>query len=701
MNAPQTADTLADADSEVKVVRAACPHDCPDTCAMLVSVKDGVAVKIRGDPSMPFTDGSLCTKVAYYLERTYAPERVLHPLRRVGPKGSGEFRRIGWDEALDEIAARLKALAASPEGPETILPCSYAGTMGMVQYSSMDRRFFHKLGASILDRTLCSTAGKFGIKATLGGSVGMDPERFDEAKLIVLWGANPVVSNLHLWSRVQEAKRRGAKVVAIDPYRSLSAEKCSQHIAPLPGTDGALALGMMHVLIAEGLIDRDYIARHTLGFERLAARVARHTPEWAARTCGITLEEVVNLAREYGSVRPAAIRLNYGMQRHAGGGIAARTIACLPALTGAWREAAGGIVLTTADFYGFDHAALERPDLLGARRPRVINHSALGDALTRAEPPVRATIVYNNNPVAVCPDSEKVIAGFSREDLFCVVMDSFLTDTADYADIVLPATTQLEHHDVHKSYGHLYVLANNPAIAPVGESLPNSEVFRRLAARMGFDEACFRDSDEDICAQALASASPRMRGVDWREVKQKGWQRLRLPERFAPFAEGGFPTPSGKCEFYSESLARQGLDPLPFFNPPAESVVSNPALAERYPLAFLSPPARHFLNSTFANLKRFRDFEGEPRLEMHPDDAAARGIRDGDRVRVFNARGEFNLRVCVNARPRRGVVVAPSVWWKKFSPDGRNANQVTSQRTADLGGGATFYDCLVQVETSA
>jgi anaerobic selenocysteine-containing dehydrogenase len=473
MNAPQSADTLAPAQSEVKVVRAACPHDCPDTCAMLVTVKDGVAVKVQGDPSMPFTDGTLCTKVAHYLERTYAPERVLYPLRRVGPKGRGEFRRIGWDEALDEIAARLKALAASPEGPETILPCSYAGTMGMVQYSSMDRRFFHRLGASLLDRTLCSSAGKFGLKATLGGSVGMDPERFDEARLIVLWGANPVVSNLHLWSRVQQAKRRGAKVVAIDPYRSLSAEKCSQHIAPLPGTDGALALGMMHVLIAEGLIDRDYIERYTLGYEQLAARVERYTPEWAAQTCGLAVEEVVNLAREYG---------------HAGGGIAARTIACLPALTGAWREAAGGIVLTTADFYGFDHTALERPDLLGGRRPRVINQSALGDALTRADPSVKATIVYNNNPVAVCPDSEQVIAGFSREDLFCVVMDSFLTDTADYADIVLPATTQLEHHDVHKSYGHLYVLGNTPAIAPVGESLPNSEVFRRLAARMGFDE---------------------------------------------------------------------------------------------------------------------------------------------------------------------------------------------------------------------
>src|SRR2546422_852133 len=371
-----------------EIVRAACPHDCPDTCGMLVTVEDGVATKIQGDPSMPFTDGTLCTKVAYYLERTYSPDRLLYPMRRVGPKGKGQFERITWDAALDEIAARLKALAA--ENPETILPCSYAGTMGMVQYSSMDRRFFHKLGASLLDRTLCSTAGKFGLKATLGGSVGMDPERFDESKLILLWGANPIVSNLHLWSRVQEAKRRGAKVIAIDPYRSLSAEKCSQHIALLPGTDGALALGMMHVLIAEGMLDRDYLAKHPVGFEPLAQRVKRYTPDWAAQTCGITREEVVQLAREYGGIRPAAIRLNYGMQRHAGGGIAARTIACLPALVGAWRDAPGGIVLSTADFYGFDHAALERADLLAGRRPRVINQSQLGDALTTAQPPVRA-----------------------------------------------------------------------------------------------------------------------------------------------------------------------------------------------------------------------------------------------------------------------------------------------------------------------
>ena len=655
---------------------------------MLVTVENGVATDIKGDPSMPFTEGTLCTKVAHYLERTYAPDRLTHPLRRIGPKGKGQFKRISWDEALDEIAARLKAAAA--DDPQTILPCSYAGTMGMVQYSSMDRRFFHKLGATLLDRTLCSSAGKYGLKATLGGSVGMDPERFAEARLILLWGANPIVSNLHLWSRVQTAKRRGAKIVAIDPYRSLSAEKCTQHIALMPGTDGALALGMMHVLIGEGLIDRDYIARYTLGFEQLQERVKQYTPEWAARTCGLKAEEVVQLARDYGTTRPAAIRLNYGMQRHAGGGIAARTISCLPALTGAWREVAGGIVLTTADFYKFDHAALERPDLLAGRRPRVINQSALGDALTSAQPPVRVLMVYNNNPVAVCPDSKKVLAGFSREDLFTVVMDHFQTDTADYADIVLPATTQLEHYDVHKSYGHLYMLANNPAIAPVGESLPNSEVFRRLAARLGFDEPCFRDSDEEVCRTALNGKA------SWEQLKQTGWQKLDVPQRVAPFAQGGFPTPSGKCEFYSAALEKQGIDPLPFFNPPQE--VLNEKLAERFPLAMISPPARHFLNSSFANLARFRAFETEPHLDLHPHDAAARGIADGDMVRVFNDRGSHKLRARVNGKPRPGVVVAPSVWWKKYSPDGGNANNLTSQRTADLGGGATFYDCRVQVE---
>jgi anaerobic selenocysteine-containing dehydrogenase len=678
-----------------RIVKAACPHDCPDTCAMEIAVEDGVAVEVRGG-AMPFTDGTLCTKVAKYLDRTYSKDRVLHPLRRIGAKGPGKGRleRISWDAALDEIAARFKALAV--EDPQQILPCSYAGTMGLAQYMSMDRRFFYRLGASILDRTLCSSAGKAGIKITLGGSVGMDPERYDDAKLILIWGSNPVVSNLHVWSRCQEAKRRGARLVAIDPWRSQTAEKCHQHIRVLPGTDGALALGMMHVIIGEGRFDRDYVERHTLGFEELKERVRQYPPEKVAHICGVSAEEVVNLARDYASIKPAAIRVNYGLQRHAGGGMAVRTITCLPALVGAWRDAAGGVVLTTADFYSLDHKTLERRDLLRGS-PRTINQSALGDALTTAKPPVNAIYVYNNNPVAVCPDSNKVIAGFSRPDLFAVVHDIFLTDTADYADIVLPATTQLEHYDVHKSYGHLYVLANNPAIAPVGEAKPNSEVFRLLAKRMGFADACFDDSDEDLCRQALASGAPRMRGIEWDSLKEQGWQRLAVPENFAPFAEGGFPTPSGKCEFYSETAVKLGLDPLPGYTPPRENVHSAPELAQRYPLAFISPPCRNFLNSSFANLPFALASEKEPRLDIHPDDARARGIANGERVRVFNDRGSYTLKAAVSDRARPGVVVAPSVWWRKLSPDGRNANDLTSQALADMGGAATYYDCLVEV----
>jgi len=679
-----------------RIVKAACPHDCPDTCAMEVTVENGVAVDVRG-ADMPFTDGTLCTKVAKYLDRTYSKERLLYPQRRVGAKGPGQGRlaRISWDEALDEIAARFKAIAA--EDPQQILPCSYAGTMGMLQFKSMDRRFFNRLGASLLDRTLCASAGQAGMKITLGGSVGMDPERFDEAKLILIWGSNPIVSNLHLWSRCQQAKRRGAKLVAIDPWRSQTAEKCHQHVRLLPGTDAALALGMMHVIIREERYDREYVERHTLGFEALKTRAADYPPEKVARICGIAADEIVDLARQYAATRPAAIRVNYGLQRHAGGGMAIRTIACLPALVGAWREAAGGVVLSTSDFYGFDHTTLERPDLMRGN-PRTINQSALGDALTSARPPVKAIYVYNNNPVAVCPDSNKVIAGFSRPDLFTVVHDVFMTDTADYADIVLPATTQLEHYDVHKSYGHLYVLANNPAIAPVGEARPNIEVFRLLAKRMGFTESCFDDSDEEVCRQALKSEQPRMRGIEWDTLKERGWQRLAVPEVYAPFAEGGFPTPSGKCEFYSETAAGLGLDPLPNYTPPRENVLSAPELAQRYPLAFISPPCRNFLNSSFANLPFARASEKEPRLDIHPDDAALRGIANGEPVRVFNDRGSYTLKAAVSDRARPGVVVAPSVWWKKLSPDGRNANDLTSQALADMGGAATFYDCLVEVE---
>jgi anaerobic selenocysteine-containing dehydrogenase len=687
---------------ERKIVRAACPHDCPDTCALSVTVEDGVAVKVEGSKDHPFTAGTLCTKVARYLERTYSKDRVLFPQKRIGAKGRGEFARISWDEAIATIAERFRTIEA--EDPQGILPYDYAGTMGYVQWHSMGRRFFNRLGASRLDRTICSSAGKAGSQITLGGSFGMDPERVDEARLILIWGSNPIVSNLHMWSRVQEAKRRGAKLIAIDPYRSLTAEKCHEHLAPLPGTDAALALAMMHVIIGERLYDADYVERYTLGFGPLRERVKEYPPQAVAEITGLPAERIVALAREYAVTRPAAIRLNYGLQRHAGGGMAVRAILCLPALTGDWRHPAGGAVLATSGFFGMNDAALERRDLLKKARnpnPRTVNMVAIGDALVGATPPIRALYVYNSNPVAVAPDSSKVVKGFSREDLFTVVHEQFFTDTCDYADIVLPATTQLEHTDVHTAYGHLYLMANSPAIAPLGESLPNSEVFRRLAARMGFTEECFSDSDEDICRQALDSSKTSMQGIEWDALKRRGWQRLNLPERYAPFAEGGFGTPSGKCEFYSETARAMGMDPLPAFVPPRESALSNPVLAAKYPLAIISPPNRHFLNSSFANMPFALAEAREPTLAMHPADAAARGIADGDGVRIFNDRGAFTARARVGDKAREGVVVALSVWWKKLTADRRNANEVTSQAITDIGRGATFYDCLVEVERVA
>jgi anaerobic selenocysteine-containing dehydrogenase len=697
-----------------RVVRGACPHDCPDTCSFFVTVEDGRAVKIEGAKDHPTTDGFLCTKVNRYLERTYSPQRVLYPMKRAGEKGRGIFERISWDEALDTIAARFKEIAA--DDPQAILPYSYAGTMGFVQSQSIDRRFFHKLGASLLARTICADAGAAGYRATIGLSMGTDPERFSDANLIIIWGSNVITSNVHLWPKILEAKRKGAKVIAIDPYRSLTAEKCDEHLAVLPGTDGALALAMMNVIIKENLVDHDYVERYTLGFDLLRERVMEYPPSRVAAITGLSEETIVNLAREYATTKPAAIRLNYGLQRHAGGGMAVRAITCLPALVGAWRDAAGGALLSTSGTFGINAQALERLDLIW-NNPRTINMSAIGDALLgyqrvqelsvkgapaetleTLDPPVRAIYVYNSNPVAIAPDSRRVIAGFKREDLFTVVHEIFQTDTADYADILLPATTQLEHFDIHKAYGHIYMLINKPAIEPLGEAKPNSEVFRLLAERMGFTEDCFKDSDEEIARQAINYDHPRMRGMTFEELKERGWMRLSVPEKFAPFAEGGFPTPSGKCEFFSETLAKRGLDPLPTYIPPRESAQTAPELAKKYPLAIISPPAHNFLNSSFANLPTFVKAEKEPHLEIHPSDAAERGVKDGDRVRVFNDRGEFKLKARVSEKARPGVVVALSVWWKKLTSDGCNANDVTSQGLTDLGAGATFYDVLVEVE---
>ena len=675
-------------------VIGACPHDCPDTCSLVTTVENGKAISVQGNPKHPMTDGVLCTKVSRYTERTYHPDRILQPLKRTGPKGSGQFVPVSWDDALNDIANRLSAIAA--KDPQAILPYSYAGTMGQVQGEAMAMRFFHKLGASLLDRTICSSAGSEALAYTFGAKMGMRVEFFAESKLIIIWGSNSIGSNLHFWRIAQEAKRNGAKLICIDPRKSETAEKCHEHIALRPGTDAALALALMHVLIQNDWLDHDYITQHTLGWDALRSRALEWTPERAAQVCGITTEQIESLARDWATTKPAAIRLNYGMQRVKGGGNAVRAIACLPALTGAWRHRAGGVLLANSGNFPVQRAALQRPDLLAGRKPRTINMSRIGNALLQPAsesvgPQIKALVVYNSNPVAVAPQSGEVVQGFAREDLFTVVLEHFQTDTADYADYILPATTQLEHWDIHASYGHTDILLNRPAIAPMGECKTNTDIFRALAKRMGFTEPCFSEDDETLCRTAFAATQ------DMDALFAQGFTHLKsangqaLPD--APFAEGAFPSPSGKCEFFSQRLADMGQDGLPDYIANYEIPQTN----AEFPLAMISPPARNFLNSSFVNLQSLRDIETEPVLEMHPEDAQMRGIQEGDVIRVFNQRGTYHCKARLNNRARPGVVNGLGIWWRKLGLNGTNVNELTSQNLTDIGRAPVFYDCCVEV----
>jgi anaerobic selenocysteine-containing dehydrogenase len=672
------------------LVRGACPHDCPDTCALLTTVNpDGVAVRVQGNPAHALTDGVLCTKVARYAERTYHPKRLLQPLRRVGRKGDGRFESVNWDTALDAIAERLQSIAA--RDPEAILPYSYGGTMGKVQGDGMAARFFHRLGASLLDRSICASAGGEALMYTLGAKQGMQVRFFAESRLILIWGSNPITSHVHFWRIALQAKRQGARLVCIDPRRTETAEHCHEHVALRPGTDAALAFALMHELIVHDWLDHDFLEHHTLGWDLLRERALTWTPERAAAVCGISAAQIRELAEAYGTVQPAAIRLNYGMQRVRGGGNAARAIACLPALIGAWRHRAGGMLLSSSGFAPNSTATMQRPDLLGSRQPRSINMSTIGQDLQRPASPefgprIEALIVYNSNPVAVAPESAEVVRGFAREDLFTVVLEHFQTDTADYADYVLPATTQLEHWDIHSSYGHTDILLNRPAIEPLGEARPNSEIFRQLAKRMGFTERCFQDDDLSLCRSAFGDA------VDFDALLDRGFVALPVPD--APFAEGRFPTPSGRCEFFSQRLADMGESGLPDYLPNYE--VPTPGAA--YPLAMISPPARNFLNSSFVNVDSLQRLEDRPLLEIHPEDAITRNIVSGQTVRVFNDRGSYVCSAMVTDRARPGVVNGLGIWWRKLGANGTNVNELTSQRLTDLGRAAVFYDCTVQVE---
>ncbi|MBL8294765.1 MAG: molybdopterin-dependent oxidoreductase [Bryobacterales bacterium] len=672
-----------------QVVHSTCALDCPDACSILVTVEDGRATRLRGNPDHPVTRGFLCAKVAKYLDRQYSPDRLLYPQKRTGAKGEGKFTRISWDEALDTIASRLTQIARD-HGAESILPFSYAGTMGLLQGSSMDRRFFHALGASRLDRTICSSAGMAGTIQTMGSRFGTEPEQFPESKLIIAWGANILGTNVHLWPFIVEARRRGARFYTIDPYRNRTGQLSDRHFSIQPGTDLALALGMIHILIAENLYDRDYVAAHTVNFDALRQRAADFTPAHAAQLTGLSVDEIVTLAREYATVRPAAIRLNYGVQRSERGGGAISAISMLPALTGSWREVGGGLQLSTSMAFQLNRAALERADLQ-PKPTRLVNMTTLGQALTELnEPPVKALFVYNSNPAAILPDQNRVHGGLRRDDLFCVVAEQFQTDTADFADILLPATTFLEHSDLYFAYGHYYLQMARPAVAPPGECRSNADLFRALARRMGLTSPAFLDSDDDLIDQALASGHPFLEGITRSRLEAEHSARLNVSAAgtpYLPYAEGGFATPSGKCE-----LNPQHVD----YQPPVESRFGDPHLRRRYPLELISPKNDDSMNSTFGNRD---DRDGETAtLYLHPDDAAVREVAEGDLVRLYNARGSVRLRAAITSSVRSGVVCSPSSRWPKRSVDRRNINALASDRLTDIGGGPTFYSCLVQVE---
>jgi anaerobic selenocysteine-containing dehydrogenase len=724
-----------------RVVHAACPHDCPDACGVLITVEDGGrATKIQGDPEHPVTRGFLCAKVAKYLDRVYSPDRVLYPMRRVEPKGPSAdksvratqtWQRISWDEAVDEITSRFRAISRE-FGSEAILPYSFGGTLGALNGASMDRRFFHRLGASQLDRTICSSAGEAGLESVYGIKLGTEPEQFRHSKYIIAWASNIHGNNVHLWPFITEARRNGAKLVVIDPYRTRTAECADWHLPINLGTDAALALAMMHVIITEDLHDADYVAKYTLGFEQLRDKVKEYPPERVAPWTGISAEDIRKLAREYATTRPSVIRLNYGVQRSENGGTATRAIAMLPCIIGSWKELGGGLQLSTSGAAQFNTAALKRTDLMQTalgREARTINMVELGRVLNHVnDPPVKALFVYNSNPAAVCPNHNEVVRGLLRPDLFTVVHEQFFTDTTDYADIVLPATTFFEHKDLQKAYGHYYVQVSNQAIAPLGECRSNVDVFRAVAACMGFEEPCFKETDDEMIDLALDVQNPYLEGLT-REGLEQSAVRLNLdcersaqpdvklpptsgnvgqkwgtppfspgqPEPFLPFAHGNFRTASGKAQLYSDALKAQGLDPVADFRPPTES--RHGSKRKDFPLELLARKHDNFLNSTFANLPTVQAMEDTGLLEISNEDARTRGIRNGDDVRVFNARGEIFLKARVDGKVQPGMVSA-KLNLPKLTTNFQSVNVLTSEKLADMGNSATFYSVLVEVELS-
>lgn len=674
--------------------QSVCALDCPDACSVLVHIEDGKAVRLEGNPAHPITRGFLCGKVARYLDRQYHPERLLYPMKRTGPKGAGQFARISWDEALTTIAERLQHVSDA-HGPEAILPYSYGGNMGYLNGSGMDRRFFHRLGASRLDRTICASAGTAALTESLGSRCGTEPEQFVHSKLILSWGASVHSNNIHLWPFIVEARRRGARLITIDPIRTRTASLADQHIYIHPGSDLALALGLMHVIIGEGLTDQAYLRDHTIGFSELAALAKRYPPAEVATLTGIPADQIVALARDYATTRPAVIRAAYGLQRSERGGRAVQAISCLPALTGSWRDVGGGFVLSTSGGFQVNRIALERPDLQRhsplKRESRLLNMTEIGRVLTEVkDPPVQAVVVYNSNPVAIAPNTNLVRQGFGRPDLFTVVIEQFQTDTADWADLILPATTFLENTDLYFAYGHYYLQMSRPALPAPGECKSNFRIFRELAEKMGLTDQALHETEDDVIRQTLNSEHTFLQGLKFENLDRERSLRLNVSPPGEPFlahAEGNFGTPSGKCEFKASTLE---------YTPPTESRRGDRTLRFRFPLELVSSKNHDSMNSTFGNRP---DVDAQTdRAYLHPEDAHDRAIAEGDLVRVFNERGSLRIPASVTEGIHRGVIRIPAVRWNKMAQDGQSVNVLTPDRLTDIGGGAVFYSCLVEVE---
>ncbi|HEY3424271.1 MAG TPA: molybdopterin-dependent oxidoreductase [Negativicutes bacterium] len=684
--------------TDKKFIYQACPRNCHDTCTLISEVVDGRIVRVTGDPTHPITAGTPCVKGHCYPTWVYHPDRILYPMKRVGKKGEGGWERISWDEAYTTITDKFKAIINS-DGAEAILPYSYSGNLGIVNNYGAPARFWNKLGASNLERAVCSDAGKPATKYTYGQVASIDPESYARTKLFVAWGVNHAATNVHIIKFINQARDNGAKLVEINPVRTPLGSQADLFIQPKPGTDAALALGIMNVIINEGLYDKNFVETYTLGFDKLVEKVQQYPAERVEQITGVPANTITEFARLYATTKPSIIRVGYGMQRNSNGGQMVRAISLLPALVGMVGVDGGGYIYINGDYWAYDWKALQRPDLLAGRKVRSVNMNEIGKALNGQTKgtdtkPIKALFVYNSNPLAMSTNTNLIKKGLAREDLFTVVVDPFVTDTADYADILLPASTFFEYEDINSDYLGWYVRLNQPAIPALGESKSNLEIFAELAKRLEFTEECFAESAAEIIKAGLNSGSPLFSGITYEALKEKHWMKINAG---TPFADKTFKTPSGKIEFYSEALAKAGFDPVAEQVPPAEGAEVTPELYAKYPIRFLTPATKHFITTQFHNLPYIQEIYDGPLVYVNPQDAARRNIKSDDWVYAFNDRGKVTLKVKVTEAVKAGVAMSPKAPWQKLSPDGTNINALTSDRLGDMGGVSTYHTNLVQI----